>query len=371
MELYQSVINMSLDDVKIWLQHHQLELRNTHINDHTYLIKYTPETDISDMEINHLRGLIYDINSHQIYSMTYPVPLDYTVMSENVQKSITSSQYTIEELYDGSLIRLSYVDDQHGWMCSTNGKDDAREAFWMNNMSFYEQFMSSGGSEIFVDTLNKNYVYLFVVCHPQNIIVVNYQKPTIYHVATIDKTTGSEVDIDIGISKPKVYQYTIEQALNLATDMNNAPVTSAGYMVLVKRANGLVSRYRIECAGYRIARQLRGNCNDIEQVLLDLYCKSEVDVDLFMRYYPMYTQVYKHLLHTLNNLVDYLTTVYTNRRTGHVYVPQASLHYLLKEIHQVVYLDKLKHLHQSVNRTHIRNYLCSLPTSRLLWYLRI
>ena len=193
-----SLIQRPLSEIKSVLQEHRAELKDTPFND-TYIIKFFPDAKVNDPMINSLKGLIFNHTTGQIYSMTYPVPLEVKDLPLTEQQQLMSqldhSHCVVQEALDGTLFRYAYIEGQ--WVLSTNNKVDANRAFWMNGISLADQFHSVKDVKLDTTQFNQDYVYLFVMCHPLNVIVVNHEDARIYHVTTYDRTTRLEVDSDL------------------------------------------------------------------------------------------------------------------------------------------------------------------------------
>jgi hypothetical protein len=336
------------------------------------MIKFNPETNYNAPEINHLRGLIFDALTGQILSVTYPVPLEVKdlskVQQQDVIKYLSNCEYTVQEAIDGTLIRLWYSPEQQHWVMSTNGVEDAHSAYWMNNVSFADQ-MASCIPNFNFETLNKNNIYIFSICHPLNIIVINHTNPKIYHITTIDRVTLREVDCDIGVQKPRTFQLTAEEALYKTRNQIEGPVTSVGYVVVqgVDRT-GLVHRYRMENVNYSRARKLRGDSNDVQYIILGHMLKQDpTDLFAFLNYYPIYQSVCDSLESELQSFIHHMYQVYGLRYKQHRYVwVPSNLHEFLVDLHENLYLKQLKQFGHTLQYENILEYMWSLPTAKVL-----
>ena len=95
--------------------------------------------------------------------------------------------YTVQELYDGTLIKLFYYDGE--WCTATNKCTDASRSRWLSERSYDELFRDI---DIDYDSLNTNHCYAFILLHPENRMLCKYNRPTIVHVGTFDIPTLSE-----------------------------------------------------------------------------------------------------------------------------------------------------------------------------------
>jgi hypothetical protein len=251
---------------------------------------------------------------------------------------------------------------------STNGVEDASEAFWMNGISFADQFWSAlqGG----FDGLNKDHVYLFQLCHPLNVIVVNHSEAQVYHVATYDRTTQTEVEVDLHMKVPAALEMSVEEVLQKVKESESTPVQSAGYMV-IKKEGDVVRRYRFENRNYTEARELRGDSNNVNYLVLNhMLNKDKSKLEKFLLYYPVYIPFYTQLYQRLTSLTGLLFQQYGLRYKLHreIFVHPRH-HQFLSEVHTQVYLSKLKGMGKTIQAQDIWAFILSQPTAKVLYLL--
>ena len=85
-----------------------------------------------------------------------------------------------------------------------------------------------------LQNLNPRYTYLFELVSPFNRVVVPYESIDLYHIGTRDNVTLLEMDIDIGVKKPKTFQCNnlsdlVEMAQKLRYCEEGYVVKDAGY----------------------------------------------------------------------------------------------------------------------------------------------
>jgi hypothetical protein len=364
-----------LPEAQQFLAEYSAELRATKFPD-TYIIKFNPNTRATDPAVNQLRGVIYNVDSGDIYSLGYPVPIEFKDQSPEAQadiiRTLNTTGYVVQEALDGTLLRLWFHPETKQWVLSTNGVEDANDAYWMNGISFGAMFATTLNG-IFAH-LNEDHVYLFALCHPLNVIVVNHAEARIYHVATYDRLTLKEIDTptsaqcyDLGLTRPPVLQMTVDDVVRCTRESLAKPVMSAGYMVVQQPdTNGIVHRYRFENANYTKARVMRGNSNDINLVLLEhMLNKDQTVIQEFLLYYPIYQPTCVHLLGCIDTLAAVLFNEYGLRFKRHLDIFIHPLHHrILPEIHQI-YMDQLRPAGKTVQLVDIRNFLLSQPAARV------
>jgi hypothetical protein len=372
-----AVLNKSIEDLTTYLRERDADLKKTKYPD-TYIIKFNPKTKIYDPTINQLRGLIFNPIKHQIYSLGYPVPVEFKDQDKEYQQDaiveLEKHKYVVYEAIDGTLLRLWYHPEIHEWVLSTNGVEDANDAFWMNNLSFAEQFYSAH-PYLELTKLNTDYVYLFSLCHPYNIIVVPHRTPRIYHVATYDRTSLMEVDCDIGVLKQQQIVKTIQEIITISKFVD-PPVLSAGYMVTMKNpeTDGVVHRIRFENANYTKARCLRGESNNIYETVLGHMLSTNGTPEVnslqeFLRYFPRYEPVFTELSLNLKRAIPKLYQEYEIRYIKHYKSPIFPNHYkFLVDLHEQVYLNVLQRQRRVIEEDVFR-FLSQQETGRVLYII--
>lgn len=358
-------IKLSLPTIREFLDKYAIELKETVYPD-TYLIKFTSVTDVNDPVICRLKGLIFNHAKGTIVSMTYPVAIE--VNSSTDLKSVSEGTYDVQQALDGTLLRYSWFNDEKKWQLSTINKENASEAFWLSNESFAQQFESIDDIKLDVDSFDKKHVHLFVMCHPHNINVVAHEKAHVYHVATYDRELQLEIEHDLCIPKPNKLPLKVEQLRQLAAEAADKPVKSAGYMVVHKRSDGVIYRYRFEAANYTAAKKLRGNDNNIDYLLLRLWQNSQLTE--FHTYYPMYVKRWNDLYERFTELTRKLYREYGLKHKQHRFVHVHPRHAgFIIELHTKLFLEQLRPQGQTVNLPTIGAYLTKQPTAKLLYLL--
>ena len=109
------------------------------------------------------------------------------------------------EKMDGTLIFIYYYNDWHVGTRQTFDAEEAEiQALGYNN--FAELFYEVAAKYKFdFANLDPNHTICLELCSRSNRVVVDYEEPQLFHILTRDNTTLEELNIDIGIPKPKFY----------------------------------------------------------------------------------------------------------------------------------------------------------------------
>jgi hypothetical protein len=368
-----SLIAKPLTQIQSFLSDHNIEMKLTSL-ENTYIIKFTEKTNVGCAEINHLKGLIFNHSTGEIVSLTYPVPheiKDFSVTDrDQVISDLDKTTYRVEEAVNGTLLRYAFNSQSNQWILSTNNKEDANQAFWMNNVSLAQQFHSTKGVKIDPQTFNKDHVHMFVMCHPLNIIVVNHCESKVYHVATYDRSTFLEIDCDLGMPKPPQFELSVSEVYKRTQAENGTPVQSAGYMIISQKGDKTI-RHRFENRNYTRARELRGQSCNINFTLLDLHFNHpQGTIEEFLQYYPIYSGDHTSLLNRINQLTSKLYKEYGLRYKAGANINVHSRHHkFLIEMHHILYKETLKPVNRTMQYNDVNKFLVQQPTGKLLYLL--
>lgn len=186
------------------------------------------------------------------------------------------------------------------WHISTNNCIDAFKSEIGNDLCPYKTF-----GEMFLnnfkyidnpsDVLNKNYTYMFEMVSPYTKVVVNYPDINIYHIGTRNNITGEELNVDIGINKPNIYNLQTEQEVKEAA--NRLPFNEEGYVVV----DSFYNRVKIKSPSYVNAHRLINNHVVSKEKILDLVRANEQSE--FLSYFPEYKNSFQDIENRYNNFV--------------------------------------------------------------------
>jgi hypothetical protein len=219
--------------------------------------------------------------------------------------------------------------------------------------------------------------------HPMNVIVVNHEKPAVYHTTTINRLTGEEVVdyalVDTGIIPTATCDLTLEEVerntINAPLDSTGMQANHVGYMICVTThlevANStIVERFRFEDANYTRARQLRGHGNNLDFTVLTRILGDAKDLELFLNYYPIYRDLHDKLVDRIRGLASKLFAEYETRykRRQKIRVHHRH-HHFLHELHQRVYIDRLRQINKKVTFDHVHEFLALQPPKKLLYLI--
>ena len=270
------------------------------------LLKYSQiESDFTDEIVRECRGLIMDENFSPVC-----VPFfKFANYGEAYADNIDWNTAKVEEKIDGSLIKVWNYGGK--WIISTNGTIFAHKAnIGSDNEneiqtdikynSFGELFEEAAAkTKLDLTSLNPQFTYMFELVSPYNRVVVPYESIDLYHIGTRDNVSLKELELDIGIKKPKTYQCnSLGDLVEMASKLRYC---EEGYVV----KDAAFRRIKVKSPAYVSVSHLISGMN--EKRLLELVRTNETGE--FLTYFPEYGTYVEELKDKLERLAGYLDSV--------------------------------------------------------------
>ena len=137
----------------------------------------------------------------------------------------------------------------------------------------------SAAKDLRAHNLNKDYTYIFELVSPDAQIVVYYPETKIYHIGTRNNKTCEELNVDIGIEKPKEYPlHSLEDCIDAAKELKSSE--HEGYVVVDKNWH----RVKVKAPEWVAAHHLANNGNINTKHLLAVIMDNEEAE--FLTYFP-------------------------------------------------------------------------------------
>lgn len=313
------------------------------------LLKYNQlESDFNNKIVCSCRGIILNKNNKIVCFPFYK----FFNYGESQANDIDWSSAKIQEKIDGSLIKLWF--DEY-WHISTNGNIDIYDAPLGDKSKTFGDLFEEVKNQIDFDKLNKDNTYMFELVSPENQVVVYYPKTKIYHIGTRNNKTYDEIEEDIGIEKPKLYNFNslndlIEFSKTLSKD-------EEGYVVVDKNYN----RIKVKSTQYLMAHYLIGNCKFTPRRIINAIKCGETNE--ILTYFPELKNDFDEINIEINLFVSKIYFIYAEHckikdRKKYVDIINSKLH-LNKHF---LFLMKL---YDNPN-TNIKLELLKLPTDKIL-----
>ena len=334
-----------------------------------------------------LRSLI--ISKNKIVSFAPPKSMSadnfitkYPVKTDNI---------IAEEFVEGTMINV-FFDPNNGfngsWQISTRNTVGAEVSFFKHgDKKSSETFCSMFAdtcikNSLNIFTLNPGYIYSFVLQHPNNRIVVPFEKAQLYLVAvysivqTEDNISVFEQDINLvknggmwhltSIKFPEVYEFTNYSELINLYGSSNTPYNIVGVIIKNKHTG---ERTKIRNPNYEEVRQLRGNQPKLQYQYLNL--RNEGKLPEFLKYFPetkSEMSKFRDQVHIFTNTLhkNYISCYVKKEKPLKEFPDQYRTH--MFKIHEL-FINELRPKNLFVTNTIVIKYVNEIPPTLLMYCL--
>ena len=286
------------------------------------IFKYNQiESDFSNPIVCECRGLILEVDTFNVVAMAFK---KFFNAGESYAAKIDWDSAVVSQKEDGSLMKVFFYEDS--WKVATNGTIDALNAN-LNNMgynNFRELFdAAEKNCGLDYDRFDPNYTYVFELCGKANQIVVPYEEPKLYHLATVNNATLEEINVDIGIEKPK--EYKISSLAACQELVSNWGCDKEGVVVRDKFNN----RIKVKGASYIRAHHMVNNYAVNIERALNIILENETSE--FLSYFPQYREYFQTITYALNMLKEDITLEITRAKFEKSLLEKRSVDNIRKE----------------------------------------
>jgi len=253
-----------------------------------FLVHTQESCDFNNKIVRECNGIIMDKITLGIVCYSFNKCKEDT----SFDTELNQNELYIEDALEGTLVRLFYYNNT--WYLSTKKCINAATSKWLSQKNFLELFQESliilNKVNIY-NNLNITNCYSFILAHPENNIVVNYQAPTLFHIGTRNMQTLEEMYEDIGIQLPPRSLIPLNEIPHFLENIkNDISVMREGIIFIDKQYN----RQKYRSTIYNNLRNLWGNTNNRfyrylelrkDQALLSLYLSNfQRDMPIFSEY---------------------------------------------------------------------------------------
>ena len=236
-------------------------------------------SDFSEEIVQEARGLILDKNADVV---AYPFKKFFNSEEPLAAEIDWNSAFSTFKI-DGSLIIVFYY---HGWQVATSSGRNASEAPLGNSFTFHnfrELFGAAATNSNFdFDRLDPRYTYCFELVSKYNKVVINYDMPELYHIFSRNNLTLEEELIDIGVRKPKRFDFNSKRDYQELIRRMEDDDSVEGIVVQDKYFN----RVKMKTQSYVRRHYLRQNDCWSKRTMIEAILRGETGEVL--SYYPEY-----------------------------------------------------------------------------------
>lgn len=304
------------------------------------------------------------------------------------QYTETTSGVVAEEFIEGTMINVFFdpsIGITGGWEISTRNTVGATSSFYKypGSKTFRQMFMEAAAEcKLDINRLNPAMCYSFVLQHPENRIVVPFNKPQLYLIAVyqIETSNGNITvktrDIEeckyffgqegVLVKFPEVYEFaTYSELIDKYASMNT-PYSILGVMIHNKLTG---ERAKIRNPVYEQVRNLRGNQPKLQYQYLCL--RKEGKVKDFLKFYPENKcefSTFRDQVHLFTNTLysNYVSCYIRKEKPLIEFSEQYRTH--MFNIHKI-YMEELREKKLFVSSTIVQKYVNELHPSLLMYSL--
>lgn len=253
-----------------------------------YLVKYDKtKCDMSDDDVKKCRSIVLETGTNNVVSVS-PYKSESLDSLTDIYKSNEKDNIVYEEFVDGTMINLFQYKDVY--YISTRSCLGA-QCRWFSSKTFnvmFNECLDNYDLGKLKDTDNE-YNYSFVLQHPDNTIVKQYQKPNLVLVA-VTKITDNNIEyIDNKIGKAKLAEFGIQVDIPNVYKFDGLPEVHGYVDIMPESEQGIVLKYnnirsKIRNEHYNYVRKLRGNSNNKQYMFFEL--RRQRLVEEYLSYFP-------------------------------------------------------------------------------------
>lgn len=347
--------------------------------DNDYIIfNYSIQSDMRLRICQECRGIILNKN-FKVVCYPFNKFFNYGEMEEQDRIKINLKTARIIEKVDGSIIKLWYDKDE--WHVSTMATINAKNAELAGNLfykNFYDLFIEGCRLQNFnFHDLNKNFTYIFELTSQYNRVVVPHKEICIYHIGTRDNISYEELDVDIGVKKPKYFKINIYSIEDIMQRTKQLPYDEEGYVIVDDEWN----RVKVKSPAYVAAHQLANNGVITTKRMINIIRNGE-DGE-FLTYFPEFKDNYLVVRRAMIffaldlerdlKIAMYLINRYKSRKE--YAMEQRGYELVCKDI-MFKYYDYYQEIsHESyekiceINKIFIRNYIKTMSLNKYVEYV--
>jgi hypothetical protein len=363
---------------------------HTSINkEHTYhVLKYDKSKLTSELipTFGLFRSVI--LNSKQeVLCVSPSKSISYETFVEKYPKK--DENIVVEEFIEGTMINVFWdknIVPNGDWVISTRSNVGANNYFYKspNAKTFNTMFFEALNEMSFkLEQLNPLYCYSFVLQHPENRIVIKFDKPQLYliNMYYIDNSHNNDLKIysinmlDVrkialyyNLKFPQIYECTSYSDIDFTNKLDSRLSVKKSYNIVGISLYNITTneRTKVRNPTYEHVRKLRGNQAKIQYHYLCL--RQQNKVSEFLRYFSEYKEEFLELR---NKIHDFTDTLYKNYVACYI-KKEKPLNQFENEyktnmfnIHQK-YLSELKEKKISVTKQVVIEYVNNLHPSILM-----
>lgn len=265
-----------------------------------YCLKYGAMADKSSKIVQVCRGAVVELNDwdgHRVVAYAFD---RFFNPGEQWAVEIDWNSARVFEKHDGSLIKL-FHHEVFGWIVSTSGTVGADIRFGEMDMTFEQLFWRAfENCNYSRELLQKNVVYVFELCTPENKVVVDHKFDRLPLLAARDARTMEEIYVEsfsgiFDIATEYGVWGDLDKLFAWANERKGSE--HEGFVVVDENWN----RIKVKGESYVQMHRVKGNGNPS---FFELW-KND-DLVEFWTYFPEYRERFKSLLERIDDVAFFV-----------------------------------------------------------------
>jgi len=336
-------------------------------------------TDASDRDNDLVResnGIVIDLDTLQVVVRGND---DFVRLEkfEQLEELILSDKISDEIQYteDGTVLRVTWLNESSEWVVSTNRRIDAKRVRWASCKTFAEMMAEViqlserkpvNVDDIFERDLKKGFTHTFILLHPGNPHVIEHVVPELVYVSSRALTDG-QYDFE----RPK-WSRSVQKGTLADIDLDSHGeklskklhgLRKRGVMLVTKDLP--VKRYSFDHQLFQHMNELRKNQPTMSQSYLAC---NEWEKAQLCEYYPHWKEMFSMLDSKVSDLVRYSYSLY---RSSFIYRK-----FYIPEDHPIYYVMKALHaIHKRTNNVITyditKETISNMEPGMLFWLIQL
>jgi len=300
----------------------------------------------------------------------------------------SSRHYVAETFIEGTMINAFYEVETNSWEIATRSNVGANMCFFMENgfkeentfKYMFNEVCEKAGLDL--NSLNKNYVYSFVMQHPRNRIVKAINNMSLYLVEVYhieDNKTIRIVSINnefdqLGLNSSNVKlinSRSVDNVNDLKNCIDSMASMNTPYEIMgVVIKNNLGERYKFRNPNYEHVRRLRGNQPKLQYQYLSLrQCGKVAEYLQYYREHKKSFNDFRNAIHDYTNELfsNYIRCYIKKEKELKEFPEKYKTH--MYTLHHEIYLKTLMPEKKYVNKDVVVQYFNGLHPAKQMFVM--
>ena len=317
-----------------------------------------PACNFQDPFTRFCRGLIID-REHNIVCLPPGKHIPFEALQYDAFENLH-----VEDFIDGTMINMFYYGEK--WHIATRSKIGANGT-WFSKKKFSDMFEEAQGNLDF-SKFETNYTYTFVLRHPENRIVTQYESAdlVLVQVRNMSNLMVENTEIVKRALRERGVEVTIPVKYHF-TDLDHLN-TYLGQMSWQQQ--GVVIKYgsfrsKLRNQKYKYVKQMRSNNPKMQFCYLELMQNKMIKE--YLQYFPEFKVEFNFYWLQVSNMIRLLHQTYMNYRVKKL----ISIDSVPYELRPLVYELHGHHLKSGIKITpdFVKSYFQALPIKKIIFVL--